>query len=213
MDRYQHEKRLENYFFEIDCMQTIGDLRSFISNYVSLTESEYAHFESFLVKRNFKKKVKLLKEGEIEKYLNFIESGLARLYFMRGKDEIVLQISAENEIICCYESFLSGKPSNFFIEALEPMVVLSITFENLEKLFEFSPKIERLGRLFATQEYLKKAEFDYHRARVATKDRFIDFIRDNRTLLQRVPQKYLATYLNIKPETFSRMKHFTKGRL
>jgi CRP-like cAMP-binding protein len=194
-------------------MHTIGNLRSFISDYVSLTESEFAFLESFFVRRNFKRKEKLLKEGEIEKYLNFIESGLARLYFIKGKEEIVMQISAENEIICCYDSYLSGKPSNFFIETLEPMVVLSITLENLEKLFEFSPKMERLGRLFATQEYLKKADFEYHRVRVATKDRFIDFVRDNRNLLQRVPQKYLATYLNIKPETFSRMKHFTKGRL
>jgi CRP-like cAMP-binding protein len=194
-------------------MHTIGNLRNFISSFVSLTDSEYAYFESFFEKRNFKKKEKLLKEGEIEKYLNFIVSGLARLYFIRGKEEIVLQLSSENEVICCYDSFLSGKPSNFFIETLEPMAVLSITLENLEKLFEFSPKIERLGRLFATEEYLKKADFEYHRVRVATKDRFIDFVRDNRNLLQRVPQKYLATYLDIKPETFSRMKHLIKGRL
>jgi CRP-like cAMP-binding protein len=194
-------------------MRAIGNLRNFVSKYVSLTPPEYDYFESFFEKRNFKKKEKLLQEGEVEKYLNFIESGLARLFFVREKEEVVMQFSSENEIICCYESFLSGKPSVFFTESIEPMVVLSITLENLEKLFVSSPKIERLGRLFATQEYLKKAAFDYHRVRVTSQERFIDFVQNNRNLLQRVPQKYLASYLDMKPETFSRMKHFTKGRL
>jgi len=194
-------------------MRATGNLKNFISNYISLTESEYAYFESFFEIRNFKKKEKLLQEGEVEKYLNFIVSGFARLFFVKEKEEIVLQFSSENEIICGYESFLSGKPSSFFIESIENMDVLSITLENLEKLFEFSPKIERLGRLFATQEFLKKAAFDYQRVRVTTQERFIEFVRDNRNLLQRAPQKYIASYLDMKPETFSRMKHFTKGRL
>src|SRR5450631_1389432 len=159
-------------------MNTMGSLRGFVSEFVSLTESEYAFFESLFEKRYFKKKEKLLQEGEVEKYLNFIESGLARLYFVNNKEETVMQISAEHEIICCFESFLSGKPSSFFTEAIEAMVVLSITLENLEKLFAFSPKIERLGRLFATREYLKKTEMDYFRVRVTTQKRFIDFLRN-----------------------------------
>jgi CRP-like cAMP-binding protein len=194
-------------------MNAIASLKGFISNYVSLTDSEFAYFESFFEIRKFRKKEKLLKEGEVEKYLNFIKSGLARLYFVRKKEEVVIQFSTENEVICCYESFLSGKPSGFSTESIEPMIVLSITLENLEKLFSFSPKIERLGRLFATQEYLKKAAFDYNRVRVTTKERFIEFFQNNQNLLQRIPQKYLASYLDMKPETFSRMKHFTRGRL
>jgi CRP-like cAMP-binding protein len=194
-------------------MNAIGNLKNFILGYVSLTDSEYAYFASFFEIRKFKKREIFLREGEIEKYLNFIQSGLARLYFVREKEEVVIQFSSENEIICCYESFLSGKPSVFSTQAIEPMVVLSITLENLENLFAYSPKIERLGRLFATQEYLKKAAFDYNRVRVNTKERFIDFVQHNGNLLQRTPQKYLASYLDIKPETFSRMKHFTKGRL
>jgi CRP-like cAMP-binding protein len=190
-----------------------NQLRTFTAKYVSLTEPEYAYFESLFESRNFKKKEILTQEGEVEQYLNFIESGLARLFFVKEKEEVVMQFSSENEIICCYESFLSGKPSSFFTESIEPMVVLSITLENLERLFEFSPKIERLGRLFATQEYLKKAAFEYHRVRVTTQERFIDFFQNNGNLLQRVPQKYLASYLDMKPETYSRMKHLTKGRL
>ena len=194
-------------------MHTKGSFRDLIANIQTLTDSEFAYLESFFETRYFNKKDKLVKEGEVEKYLNFIQSGLARLYFVKDREEVVLQFSVENEIICCWESYLSGKPSRFFSEALEPMVVLSITRSNLDNIYEFNPKFERLGRLYARQEYLKKAASDYHRVRVTTQERFIDFLRDNRDLLQRVPQKYLASYLDMKPETFSRMKHFAKGRL
>ena len=81
----------------------------------------------------------------------------------------------------------------------------------MEKIFEFSPKMERLGRLIVTQEYLKKESFEYNRARLTSRERFINFIRNNSNLMQRVPQKYLASYLNMKPETFSRLKHLIKN--
>jgi CRP-like cAMP-binding protein len=191
-------------------MHLTESLRGFISNFVSLSESEFDYVISFFEFRNFKKKQMLVREADVENYLNVIQSGLARVYFVRNNQEIVMQFSKENEIICSYDSFLSGEPSNFSIESLEPMIVFSITLENLEKLFEFSPKMERLGRLVATQEYLKKAAFDYSRVRVTAQARFVNYVRNNPDLFLRVPQKYLASYLNMKPETFSRMKHFMK---
>jgi CRP-like cAMP-binding protein len=191
-------------------MHLIETLRDFISNYVSLSDKEFNYVTSFFELRSFRKKEKLVKEGDVENYVNVIQSGLARVYFVRNNHEIIMQFSKENEIICSYESFLSGAASNFSIESLEPLIVFSITLENLEKLYEFSPKIERLGRLVATQEYLTKAAFDYDRVRVTSKERFIHFLRNNPELFQRISQKHLASYLNIKPETFSRMKHLMK---
>ena len=191
-------------------MDLIDIVKSYLSNYVSLNEQEFNFLSSLFELRNFGKREKLVEEGEVEKYLNFILQGLARKFFIRKNEEMVMQFSRENEIICCYDSFMSGEPSNFSVEALEPMVVVSITHDNVEKLYEFSPKMERLGRLIATQEYLKKESFEYNRVRLTSQERFINFIRNNSYLLQRVPQKYLASYLNMKPETFSRLKHLMK---
>jgi CRP-like cAMP-binding protein len=191
-------------------MDLIDIVKSYLSNYVSLNEQEFNFLSRLFELRNFGKREKLVEEGEVEKYLNFILQGLARKFFIRKNEEMVMQFSRENEIICCYDSFMSGEPSNFSVEALEPMVVVSITHDNVEKLYEFSPKMERLGRLIATQEYLKKESFEYNRVRLTSQERFINFIRNNSYLLQRVPQKYLASYLNMKPETFSRLKHLMK---
>ncbi len=194
-------------------MDLIDIVQTYLSNYVSLNEEEFNFLASLFEVRHFEKKQKLVEEGEVEKYLNFILKGLARKYFIRKNEEMVMQFSRENEIICCYDSFMSGEPSNFSVEALEYMSVVSITNENVEKLYDFSPKMERLGRLIATQEYLKKESFEYNRVRLTSQERFINFIRNNGYLLQRVPQKYLASYLNMKPETFSRLKHLMKRPL
>ncbi len=193
-----------------DSMDLIDIVKSYISNYVSLNDQEFSFLTGLFELRHFEKKEKLVEEGEVEKYLNFILQGLARKYFIRKNEEMVMQFSRENEIICCYDSYMSGEPSNFSVDALEQLVVVSITLENVERLYEFSPKMERLGRLIATQEYLKKEKFEYNRVRLTSQERFINFIRNNGYLLQRVPQKYLASYLNMKPETFSRLKHLMK---
>jgi len=152
-------------------MDLIDIVKSYLSNYVSLNEQEFRFLGSLFELRNFGKREKLVEEGEVEKYLNFILQGLARKFFIRKNEEMVMQFSRENEIICCYDSFMSGEPSNFSFEALEPMVVVSITHDNVEKLYEFSPKMERLGRLIATQEYLKKESFEYNRVRLTSQER------------------------------------------
>jgi hypothetical protein len=73
--------------------------------------------------------------------------------------------------------------------------------------------MERMGRLIATQQFLSRENFEYDRIRLSSSDRFLNFVRNNSDLLQRVPQKYLASYLNMKPETFSRLKHLVKRPL
>ena len=123
---------------------------------------------------------------------------------------MVTQFAKENELICCYDSFLSGKPSTYAVETVEASSLLSITKENVERLYDFSPKMERMGRLIATQEFLRRENFEYDRIRLSSPERFLNFIRDNTDLLRRVPQRYLASYLNMKPETFSRLKHLVK---
>jgi hypothetical protein len=60
--------------------------------------------------------------------------------------------------------------------------------------------------------YQQKEDWEYDRMRLNTRERFVQFIHNNSELLQRVPQKYLASYLNIKPETFSRMKHLLQKK-
>ena len=162
--------------------------------------------------RHFDKRQLLIDQGEVELYLNFVVKGLARKFFYKNREEMVTQIAKENDLICCYDSFLAGTPSNYAVETIEATCFFSISKQNVESLFLESPKMERLGRLIVTEQFLNKEYWEYDRMRLDSHERFIHFIEDNPDLLQRVPQKILASYLNIKPETFSRLKHLLRRR-
>jgi len=187
-------------------------LRQYISAYASLTGEEFAVLADKLVVREFDRRQLLVRVGEVEEYLSFIVKGLARMYFLKGKIEMITNIAKEGELIGASASFLSGKPSYYYVETLEPCTMLSITRANLERAYLESPKIEKLGRLVTTYFVLQKEEWELECMRLDTRERFLRFIGNNPELLMRVPQKYLASYLNMKPETFSRLKNHIKKR-
>ncbi len=165
-----------------------------------------------LVIRSFDKKQQLLQIGEVENYMNFVVKGLARMYFCRGKTEVITNIAKEGELLSSSASFLSGTPSYYIVETLEPTTFLSLSRQHLDKLYRESPRIERLGRLMITHFVLQKEEWELECMRLDTRERFLHFVESNPELMLRVPQKYLASYLNMKPETFSRLKHLLKKR-
>ena len=192
--------------------KTYDFLKTYLSKYINLSDEDFNSIVALAEVRNFEKKQKLISTGEIEDHLNLVVKGLARKYFLKGREEKVTYIAKENHLINSVGSFLSDSPSIYFVEAIEPTTVISITKKNLEKLYDTSHTIERLGRIILTTLYTQKEKQEYDQIRLTVRERFIQFMKNNSDLLQRVPQKYLASYLNIKPETFSRMKHLMKKK-
>jgi CRP-like cAMP-binding protein len=179
----------------------------YLSRFVNVTKEEFDYISRFVEIRHLNKKVRLVNIGEKEKYISFIVKGVVRKYFFRQKEEVITQIAKEGELICSSVSFLCGVDSEYIVETIEPTTVLSISAENLEKIYAMGYKMERLGRLIIIDWLLQKEYWENERIQQGPKKRFINFLSNNPELLIRVPQKYLASYLNIKPETFSRYKH------
>jgi len=90
--------------------------------------------------------------------------------------------------------------------------MVSITYDDLEKIYSSSHKMEKLGRLVITFTMVVKDRWQMNMIKLTPRERFLDFVHKNPDLLQRVPQKYLASYLNIQPETFSRFKHLLRKK-
>jgi len=186
-------------------------LLDFLNKFIPLSEEEYNELiVPCVIKRNFGKKAIVTQSGEVENYINFIESGLARKYYKKESEEINTQISYEGHIIHSQESFHGRTPSEYSIETIEPTEMTSITYECLEKIYASSEKMQRLGRLVITATMVMKDKWQSRLVKLTPRERFINFVTRHPELIQRVPQKYLASYLNIKPETFSRFKHMVK---
>lgn len=185
---------------------------SYIRKFTAITDEEFSKFFEPIIKvRRFAKKDCLVKAGEIENYFNFVTKGLVRKYYKKGGIETNTQISMEGQIILSQQSFLGREPSEYFIEAIEPTTVVSIRHDKLEELYSQSKKMEHLGRLVVTYMMVISDRWQMQMIKMTPRERFLAFVMKNPELMQRVPQKYLASYLNIKPETFSRFKHLLKN--
>ncbi|MFL5788880.1 MAG: Crp/Fnr family transcriptional regulator [Flavisolibacter sp.] len=184
----------------------------FLHKFIDLKEEEFNEYiKPHLEVRHFHKREVISKVNEIEDYLNFVTKGLIRKYYTKGKEEINTQISTEGHIIHSQESFHSRTSSEYTVEAIENSTVVSVTYSNLEKIYSSNQKMERLGRLVITFTMVVKDRWQMNMIKLTPRERFVDFVHKNPELLQRVPQKYLASYLNIQPETFSRFKHLIRG--
>ena len=195
-------------------MNTAKPFLSYLQKFVNLTDAEFEQLLMPVIKfRNFAKKELLTKAGDVENYFNFIIQGLIRKYYTKGSLEINTQISTEGHIIHCQESYHSRQPSEYSIEAIEPSKVVSISYADLEEVFAASKKMEHLGRLVITSTMVLKDRWQIQMVKMTPRERFLNFVTKNPEMMQRVPQKFLASYLNIKPETFSRFKHLLKGHV
>jgi CRP-like cAMP-binding protein len=187
-------------------------LKEYLARFIELTDEELEDITSIAEIRTYDKKVKLIDQGEYENYFNFIIKGLARKYFYKGDEEIITQLAKEGELISSSVSFLSGEKSLYIVETIEPTTFLSFNRDNIEALYGRSKKHQQLGRLIITDLFLQKESWEMERILYSTQERFVRFVSNNSNLFQRVPQKYLASYLNIQPETFSRLKHLLRTK-
>lgn len=187
------------------------DFFGFVNKFVDLSEEEFdSAIAPYCTVRKFRKKESILRAGETENYFNFIHKGLVRKYFKRNNDELVTQVSTEGQIIQSQVSFYDRIPSDYFIESLEQTQLVSIDFNGLNEIFSKDRTMERLGRLIATHVLLLSDRWQMLLLKLSPRERFLNFVQNNPSLMQRVPQKILASLLNIQPETFSRFKHLLK---
>jgi len=185
-------------------------LHRYLSRYVPLSKQEFGHLLPYIEIREFDKKVKVIDQGEIERYLNVIAWGLVRKYLPVRNREITVQLASEGHIIHSELSFHYRTPSGSVIETIEPTVFFSISYDSLQELYDLVPKAERMGRLLISDLYVRKDNRYFDQLLKSTRERFLQYMRTHPQMVQRVPQKYIASYLNIKPETFSRLKHLMR---
>lgn len=181
-------------------------VKQFLTQYLDVTDGEVEDVLQLGEIRNFDRRTIVIHEGEVEEYFNFVYRGLVRKFFVSNEEEVVTQIACEGEIISAADSFLSGRPTHYFIETIEPTTFFSISKEKIEELYKRDKKWQLLGRQILTQILSDIERWEIDRVKLSTKERFLVFRQKYQHLFYRVPQKYLASYLNIQPETFSRLK-------
>jgi CRP-like cAMP-binding protein len=152
----------------------------------------------------------LLKEGDISRRAFLVEKGCLRVWFNSNGKDVTFQFFFENGVVSSVESFRKNVPSLFSIETIEPSVVYVLRKKDYDAM------MNELSDIPAVKDYLLDAVFErqFHYMR-----QFLSFIRDTPTqrylnlikeqpqIVQRVPQHYIASYLGITPVSLSRIRN------
>ena len=178
-----------------------------IAKHVSLTPEEETLFLYKTETKQFKAKSILLSAGEIATCTYFVNSGILRSFNINDNIiEHVLHFACEGWWIGDMYSYISGKPGNLFIEVLEDAEVVIITKENQQQLFQEIPKLERFFRILTENSLVAHQERLMNNLSLTAEERFEKFCSKYPTLIQKVPQKHITSYIGVTPEFFSKMK-------
>lgn len=154
----------------------------------------------------FKKNTDVQPIGHTCRTVYFIKKGALRIYYLKDGVDVTESFEFENAIVARAESLFSGKPSKKAIQALEDTALIAINAPALFKLYDDYPSLERLFRKIFEDAYVKTVvrleSLQFHTA----EERYQNLLKDHPYILQRVPLKYIASYLGITAVSLSRIR-------
>lgn len=177
-----------------------------LSQITGLSEEERAAIEHSFPIRIFGKGHFLLKEGQIARDAFFVIEGCVRKYHLEDGEEITSGLYIEGDSVADFNSLANQSPSRYFFVCSENTTVAVINTEKEAALYQRFPRFEAICRVEFEKMMGQKAEENEAFTRKSPEDKYLWLLVNQPTLLQRVPQHQIASYLGIKPETLSRIR-------
>lgn len=183
--------------------------RELARKYSTMTHDELDTLESILVPRKYAKGETILSEGEVCEDINYIDKGLIRQYYYKNDKELTEHIGADGEIFMCIESLFKEEKTHLEVEALEPTMVYSLPKRRLEQVALHNVNIQILYRkileesLIISQIHADLVRFE------SAQNRYQRLCKMKPQVVLRAPLVYIASYLQMTPETLSRVRAST----
>lgn len=182
-------------------------LRAHIEKKVRLTEDEFEVCKKYFIPKTIKKHRFLLNEGDVCKYIGYINSGCMREYTIDNKGaEHIIQFAIQDWWISDLNSFLTGTPATYNIDATQDSEVLLLEKNAREELLNNCPKMERFFRLLIEANYVATHQRIADSLSLSAEERYLKFINTYPKLFENVSQNQIASYLGITPQSLSRIR-------
>ncbi|MHA4810442.1 Crp/Fnr family transcriptional regulator [Flavitalea flava] len=173
---------------------------------IRLDDAEKIFIQTLFQEKMVKKGDFFLKEGKVCKEVGFIGKGLARYFINNNGEELVYGFGKENDFICNYESFLDHSPSVKNIQFIENSTILTMSFDNLQLLYEKVKEGQKFGRLVCEQIFVSALKEITSFYTHTPEQRYVEFIASYPDLQNRIPQYYISSFVGVKPPSLSRIR-------
>ena len=190
-----------------DLYNTVRDIaRELARKYSTMTHEELDILQSVLVPMKFAKGEMILKEGEVCKNIYYVEKGLVRQFYFKNGKEVTEHMAVEGNIIMCIERLFREEPTRLQIKTLEPTIIYCLPKAALEAVAMRSVNIQILYRKILEESLIiSQVHADMLRFESAL-DRYQKLVKRQPQLVLRAPLVYIASYLQMTPETLSRVR-------
>ena len=183
--------------------------RELSRKYSTMTFDELDILTDILVPTKYAKGEKIISEGEVCKSIYYIEKGLIRQYYYKYEKEVTEYLGVDHTICMCIESLFKEEPSHLQIEALEPTLIYALPRNRLEAAAMRNVNIQMLYRKILEESLIiSQVRADMLRFENA-QSRYKRMCELNPQVILRAPLNYIANYLQMTPETLSRVRSTT----
>ena len=182
--------------------------RDYIEKITPINDTDWDFFSSKLVQKVFTKKSLLLDIGSIENHISFIEKGIVRLLIPKEDEEkeITFGFCFLNEFVSAYDSFLTQLPSTYQVETLTDVTIWSISYADLQEVYTKTRIGNLIGRLSSERLFLIKSKREQSLLNESAEQRYLNLFTERPNLIQKIPLKYIASYIGVTPQALSRIR-------
>lgn len=145
-------------------------------------------------------------KDETDTHIYFVEEGSVRLFMMDEDEERIIRFGYAGNIIVSLDSFLTEKPSDFYIQAIKKTKVKVASKKDFYGFIQSSDEHLKLWTIILEDLILQQIEREKDLLINSPRERFERVLKRSPQLFQEIPNKYIANYLRMSPETLSRLK-------
>lgn len=181
-------------------------VRRTLERYVTLSDAEWARIQPCWAEHAFARGTAICAVGQVEQWFYIVRSGVQRLSFPHDGQDICVGFAYDGSWCGEYLSFVTRTPARFDVVALTDSILVGIRYDDLQRLYTTLPVMERWGRLILEDLLVGRALREMEQLALSAEERYDQLMVRSPHLAQLVPQKDIASYLRMTPETFSRLR-------
>ncbi|MFK7969047.1 MAG: Crp/Fnr family transcriptional regulator [Bacteroidia bacterium] len=180
---------------------------TYLQQFPHYTPQVFDAVRPYLSEKRFEAGEYFLQHGKVPREIAFIKKGLFRLFYLHEGKEVTNCFCKEHTVTGSYRSLITKSESDIAIQAIEPSELIILPYDALLKLYEQDLFWQQVGRLAAENEFVVTECHNRFLKDLSATERYMQILENEADLLQRVPLTYLSTYLQIAPETLSRIRN------